>query len=174
MSQISHIELLPSQVEASGSTKDPIKILVVRSYLPGPNTPFQEAQSIIDGWELYHEPAPSLHPAFEQMGSRKNSLNSANDQVSDTEAVPNMLGIPTDLMQEPNRLKKLESTIINKVVLRVQPIHHGKVVCFAYNDGSIEYRDRTTMQEVYNDINFDSIMSLGQVGFMFNEEPRCK
>ncbi|KAM0276145.1 hypothetical protein ACHAQH_007033 [Verticillium albo-atrum] len=151
---ISHVELLPSQLDNTGQNWVPIIILVVRSYLPTPNTPFQETQSVIDRWEVSHEPSPALHPAFEQMGSRRNSSAGGNDK-------------------DPSRLKRLDPVTVNKVIVGMQTIHFGKVVCIAFSDGSIEYRDRFTMQETYNELSLDRVMTLNQVGFTFAEGSPC-
>ncbi|KAG7125023.1 Mediator of RNA polymerase II transcription subunit 16 like protein [Verticillium longisporum] len=154
MTQISHIELLPSQLDNTGQNWVPMNVLVVRSYLPTPNSPFQEMQSVIDRWEVGHEPSPALHPAFEQMGSRRNSNAGGNDK-------------------DPNRLKKLDPVFINKVIVGMQTIHFGKAVCIAFSDGSVEYRDRFTMQETYNELSLDRVMTLNQVGFTFAEGSPC-
>ncbi|KAF3348908.1 GYF domain-containing protein mpd2 [Verticillium dahliae VDG2] len=154
MTQISHIELLPSQLDNTGHNWVPMSVLVVRSYLPTTNSPFQEMQSVIDRWEVGHEPSPALHPAFEQMGSRRNSSAGGNDK-------------------DPNRLKRLDPVFINKVIVGMQTIHFGKAVCIAFSDGSVEYRDRFTMQETYNELSLDRVMTLNQVGFTFSEGTPC-
>ncbi|PNH42809.1 hypothetical protein VD0004_g4552 [Verticillium dahliae] len=154
MTQISHIELLPSQLDNTGHNWVPMNVLVVRSYLPTTNSPFQEMQSVIDRWEVGHEPSPALHPAFEQMGSRRNSSAGGNDK-------------------DPNRLKRLDPVFINKVIVGMQTIHFGKAVCIAFSDGSVEYRDRFTMQETYNELSLDRVMTLNQVGFTFSEGTPC-
>lgn len=44
---------------------------------------------------------------------------------------------------------------------------------FAYSDGSIEYRDRKTFAETYNEINLEKFNHLTEIGFSFvEEEPR--
>ncbi|KAL2756219.1 hypothetical protein ACRALDRAFT_1042669 [Sodiomyces alcalophilus JCM 7366] len=155
MTELSHIELLPSQLDNPGQPWAPINILIARTYLPTLNSPYQETQTIIDRWELSHEPPPPLHPAFEQMGSRTNNDNAPADK-------------------DPNCLKKLDPIIINnKVLIGMQTIQFGKVICLAFSDGSIEYRDRFTMQETYNENNLDRVMTLHQVGFTFAEESPC-
>ncbi|KAM0626137.1 hypothetical protein ACHAPW_008456 [Verticillium nonalfalfae] len=154
MTQISHIELLPSQLDNTGQNWVPMNVLVVRSYLPTTDSPFQEMQSVIDRWEVGHEPSPALHPAFEQMGSRRNSSAGGNDK-------------------DPNRLKRLDPVFINKVIVGMQTIHFGKAVCIAFSDGSVEYRDRFTMQETYNELSLDRVMTLNQVGFTFAEGTPC-
>lgn len=72
------------------------------------------------------------------------------------------------------RLNKLDSIVIPKIVISIHTIHLGKVVCFAFSDGTMQYRDRTTMNEVYNELNLTSIMSPEQVGFQFTNETPCK
>jgi mediator of RNA polymerase II transcription subunit 16 len=48
------------------------------------------------------------------------------------------------------------------------------VVCIAYADGTVEYRDRITMEETYNEITLDRVTTLNQVGFTFAEETPCE
>jgi mediator of RNA polymerase II transcription subunit 16 len=70
------------------------------------------------------------------------------------------------------RLRKLEPIVLPKVVLNVQTMQFGRVLCFAFSDGTVQYRDRFTMNEVYNEHNTNSIMSPLQVGFQFlNDTP---
>lgn len=56
----------------------------------------------------------------------------------------------------------------------VQTITQGKVVCISFADGTVEYRDRLTMAEIYNEPASDRIMSLHQVGFSFSDPTPCK
>ncbi|KAI1102358.1 RNA polymerase II mediator complex subunit Sin4 [Jackrogersella minutella] len=154
MSKLTHIEMLPSIL--IGSTKEwtPVVVLTVRSIVPEPNSPYaQEVQSIIDRWELLSDQQQSLHPGFEQLGARRNNAGTA---------LPN-----------GNRLKKLESVIVHKIVLGVNLVHFGKVLCFSYNDGSVEYRDRFTMAEMYREANLDRINSILDAGFSQGGEPSC-
>ncbi|KAL0936566.1 mediator of rna polymerase ii transcription subunit 16 [Colletotrichum truncatum] len=153
MTQISHLEILPSTMDLTGQGWAPLVILAVRTYLPTPNTPYQETQSIIDKWEVINDQPQSLHPAFEQLGSRRNSTGSAPTPTS--------------------RLKKYDPVVINKIIIGVQTLQYGRVICLAFSDGSVEYRDRFTMQEIYNDINLDRVMTLNQVGFTFQDDSPC-
>ncbi|ROT36946.1 mediator of RNA polymerase II transcription subunit 16 [Sodiomyces alkalinus F11] len=155
MTQLSHIELLPSQMDSPGQPWAPINVLVVRTYLPALNAPYQETQTIIDRWELTHEPPPALHPAFEQMSSRTNHDTTPADK-------------------DPNCLQKLDPIIINnKILIGMHTINFGKRLCLAFSDGSIEYRDRFTLQETYNETNLDRVMTLHQAGLTFAEESPC-
>lgn len=72
-----------------------------------------------------------------------------------------------------NLLKKLDPIVANKIVVGIQSIQFGKVVCFLYSDGTIDYRDRFTMEEVYNELNLDRVMTLNQVGFTFANPSAC-
>lgn len=76
MTKISHLEWLPGvPVMATKSFSNPV-VLTVRSFVPPPNSPYnQEVQSVIDRWELLMEQKETLHPRFEQLGSRRNSTN---------------------------------------------------------------------------------------------------
>lgn len=78
MTKISHIEWLPGvPVMATRSFSNPV-VLTVRSFVPPPNSPYgQESHSVIDRWELLMEQREALHPAFEKLGSRRNSSGNA-------------------------------------------------------------------------------------------------
>ncbi|RYP28860.1 hypothetical protein DL767_007018 [Monosporascus sp. MG133] len=152
MTKISHIEWLPGvPVMATKSFSNPV-VLTVRSFVPPLNSPYnQEVQSIIDRWELLMEQKETLHPAFEQLGSRRNSTGAAQ---------------PASI-----RLKKLGSIVVNKMVTGISVISHGKVVCFTYSDGSVEHRDRLTMEELYTEVNLDRVSSILEAGFSQRGEP---
>lgn len=158
MQKITHIEMLPpillTAFNIPNKEWSPIMILTVRSLIPDPNLPYaQEVQSIIDRWELLSDHHQTLHSAFEQLGLRKNSAGSATPNGS--------------------RLKKLDSVVVNKVIIGVNLINFGKVLCFSYNDGSVEYRDRFTMAELYREPNLDRINSVFDAGFSQSGEPSC-
>ncbi|RYO79913.1 hypothetical protein DL766_003840 [Monosporascus sp. MC13-8B] len=152
MTKISHIEWLPGvPVMATKSFSNPV-VLTVRSFVSPLNSPYsQEVQSIIDRWELLMEQKETLHPAFEQLGSRRNSTGTVQ---------------PASI-----RLKKLDSIVVNKIVTGVSVISHGKVVCFTYSDGSVEHRDRLTMEELYTEVNLDRVSSILEAGFSQRGEP---
>ncbi|KAI0408928.1 RNA polymerase II mediator complex subunit Sin4 [Xylaria palmicola] len=154
MSKISHIEMLPAHFDFHTKQWSPIVVITVRSFVPDPNSPYnQEVQSIIDRWELLTDQKQTVHTAFERLGARKNSAGSTPPATA--------------------RLKKLDSTIVNKVVLGVNVLSFGKVLCFYYNDGSVEYRDRFTMHELYREINLDRMHSILEAGFSQSGEPSC-
>lgn len=82
-----------------------------------------------------------------------------------------LLMVPT---QTTTRLRRQESITFKKVIVGLQPVTQGKVVCVTFADGTIEYRDRLTMAEIYAEPNTDRIMSMHQVGFSFADPSPCK
>ncbi|KAI1434715.1 RNA polymerase II mediator complex subunit Sin4 [Xylaria sp. CBS 124048] len=154
MSKISHIEMLPAHFDFQTKQWSPIVVVTVRSFIPEPNSPYpQEVQSIVDRWELLTDQKNTVHPAFERLGARRNSANST----------PSVVG----------RLKKLDSLIVNKVIMGVNVVSFGRVLCFYYNDGSVEYRDRFTMHQLYREPNLDRMYSILEAGFSQSGQPSC-
>ena len=75
MAQLSHLEFLPPCGDASGRTTPPT-ILAIRSHLPISNAHYnQDVYTTVDRWEV-REKSQSVHPAFEQLSSRRNSVGS--------------------------------------------------------------------------------------------------
>ena len=64
--------------------------------------------------------------------------------------------------------------VVHKIVIGVSLVHFGKVLCIGYSDGSVEYRDRFTMAELYREPNLDRINSILDIGFSQNGDPSCK
>ncbi len=56
----------------------------------------------------------------------------------------------------------------------VNVLSFGKILSFYYNDGSVEYRDRFTMQELYREANLDRMYSVLEAGFSHSGEPSCE
>ncbi|TAQ88490.1 hypothetical protein B7494_g3202 [Chlorociboria aeruginascens] len=153
MVQLTHLEFLPPSSDASSSRITPPTIMTVRSHLPTSIDHYnQDVHTIVDRWEV-REKSQSIHPAFEQLSSRRNSVGVQAGPVA--------------------FLKKLESFTINKVLLASQPMNLGRVICFAYSDSSVEYRDRNTMNEVFTDGDLDRVWHLSQIGFSYTEDEPC-
>ncbi|KAB5536492.1 RNA polymerase II mediator complex subunit Sin4 [Coniochaeta sp. 2T2.1] len=153
MAQLSHIEVLPQALKGSPTPNPswaPAVVLTVRSYVSSDNTPYNpEQQSIVDRWEL-QDRAEKLHPMFAQLNSG---------------SAPNL---PTS-----TRLRKLEPIIIPKIIVSVHVLQLGKVICFGFSDGTVQYRDRYDMNEIYDAPSPEKVMSPTQVGFQFAEEKPC-
>ncbi|OAA48761.1 Mediator of RNA polymerase II transcription subunit 16 [Metarhizium rileyi] len=151
MAELSFLHILPAVMDNSGISAVPPVIMTVRSRTVGDGS-FQPAQSVLDRWEAV-ESKQCLDPAFEQLGNRRNSVSSD---------LPNTV-----------KLKKLEPILINKVVIGVQDIQYKKVLILTMSDGSIEYRDRFTFEEIYANEDLNKVMTLRQVGWTFSDNGPC-
>ncbi|KAF7546627.1 hypothetical protein G7Z17_g8306 [Cylindrodendrum hubeiense] len=152
MAELSHLEILPSLIDNTGKSTAPPIVVAIRSRAPSDGS-YQTAQSILDRWEAV-EQRQNLHPAFEQLGNRRNSISSE---------VPNGM-----------QLRKIDPIIINKVVIGFHSINFGKVLVLAFADGSVEYRDRFTFDELYTTEDTTKVMNLRQVGWTFMDEGPCQ
>lgn len=76
MAQLSHLEFLPPSGDATGRMT-PATIVAVRCHLPASTSHYnnQEVHTTIDRWEVREKPQ-AVHPAFEQLTSRRNSVGS--------------------------------------------------------------------------------------------------
>jgi mediator of RNA polymerase II transcription subunit 16 len=75
MTQLSHLEFLPICLDAQGKPSPPT-VMTFRTYMPASISHYsQDVFTIADQWEL-REKAPAVHPAFEQLSSRRNSVGS--------------------------------------------------------------------------------------------------
>jgi mediator of RNA polymerase II transcription subunit 16, fungi type len=152
MTELSGLTVLPSLLDGSGSNTVPPMILAIKSGLPS-HVSFGDKQSVIDRWEAV-EQRETLHPAFEQLVSRRNSV-SGNDLPMVT------------------KLRKLDPILFNKIIIRVQTMQFGRVIILNFSDGSVEYRDRFTFDEIYASQDLEQIMHLRQVGWTFPEGLAC-
>jgi mediator of RNA polymerase II transcription subunit 16 len=67
----------------------------------------------------------------------------------------------------------LESFTVNKIAIAIESINQGKVIFFAFSDGSVEYRDRVSMTEIFNDGDLEKVWHLSQIGFSYTEDDPC-
>ncbi|KAG5983606.1 hypothetical protein E4U54_006223, partial [Claviceps lovelessii] len=149
--EISFVQILPAVMDNTGSVNAPPMVLTVRSRAASDGN-FQVAQSILDRWEAV-ESRHSLDPAFEQLGSRRNSISSEPPSVIE--------------------LRRLDPVVINKVVIGLQVIHSGKTLLLTMADGSLEYRDRFKCGEAYVNQDLSEIMTLRQAGWSFSDYGPC-
>jgi hypothetical protein len=84
------------------------------------------------------------------------------------------MAMAANMFQAMTRLRKLDPIVLPKIVVTVNTIQFGRVLCFAFSDGTVQYRDRFTMNEVYNEQSIDSITSPLQVGFRFTNDTPCE
>jgi mediator of RNA polymerase II transcription subunit 16, fungi type len=71
-------------------------------------------------------------------------------------------------------LKKLDGITVNKVVIFVQAVALDRILCFAYSDGSFEYRDRASLAESFTEGGPDRFIHLSQIGFSYEDEEPCR
>ena len=156
--QISHIEMLPSALPGPNQAWSPPLIITVRNYIPtgpgGPGGANPKPQSIINRWELLSESTPQpLHPAFEQLGFRPTNNSNAQAAI---------------------RLNRLPPVILsNKTVISVQTLQNGRALCFSFSDGTLQYRDRFTFDEIFQEPDLACISSLQHAGFEFVDPTPC-
>lgn len=75
MMQLFHLEFLPAAIDSTGRMTPPT-IVTARSHLPPSMTHYnQDVHTVVDRWEL-RDKMQSVHPAFEQLSSRRNSVGS--------------------------------------------------------------------------------------------------
>ena len=67
-------------------------------------------------------------------------------------------------------VKRLPDTYIPKVFLHVQQLRLSTILAIAFSDGSIEVRDRHTMEVIAQDNVVEQVSGLGQVGFEFPQD----
>ncbi|KAI1859795.1 hypothetical protein JX265_010244 [Neoarthrinium moseri] len=154
MTRLSLLEFIPTTFDSASRTWHPPLVVTVRSFVPTPDTPYnQETQSVIDTWEVILNQDQTMHHAFENLGSRRNSTGSSPSVTQ--------------------RLKRLDPIIVNKIIIGITVVRMGTVVCFSYSDGTVEYRDRITMNEVWTAPKLDRINSVHEAGFTHSGEPSC-
>lgn len=150
MEQMSHLEVLPPVLDLRTKSMIPAMILTVRLHLPSAQSHYNlESQSIVDRWDVALEQSQQLHPAFEQRGSRAGTASSPNNAAA---------------------LRKRDSIIINKIIVSVETTMQGRVICFGFSDGTVQYRERTTLAEIVHEESQKQIMILQQAGFHFADE----
>lgn len=149
-SPISNLVAFPSLLDNTGKNTAPPLIIAVRTRAqPGA---FGASQTIIDRWEAVEQQRHPLHPVFEQLG-RRNSISS--------DSTPGLC------------LKPLESTILPKTVIGLQSAHFGKLIILTMSDGTVEYRDRFTFEELFTDRDTSTLLSLRQVSWTFADDGPC-
>lgn len=152
MIELSHLEVLPSILDNTGKNPSAPMVVTVRSRTPNEGS-YQVAQTVFDRWEVV-EQKQSLSSAWEQLGSRRNSISSELPPVT--------------------QMSKISNITSNKVVIAFHTLNFGKTLVLAFADGSVEYRDRLTFDEMYTTQELDKIMNLRQVGWTFSDEGPCK
>ena len=69
-------------------------------------------------------------------------------------------------------LKRLDDVHSERVLIHIQQLGLGSILALAYSDGSIDFRDRVTLQCLPDDES-EAISSLGQSGFAYSNTQSC-
>lgn len=149
---MSQLHLLPSLTDNTGASIAPPVIIVVRSCTPGLGS-CETTQTVLDRWEVIEE-QQNLHPALAELGKKNNK--------------------PTLEPPTAERLRGLEPIVLSKTVIGLQSIFIGKVLLLTFADGTVEYRDRFTLEELYTLEDTQKVMNLRQVGWTFTDNGPCK
>lgn len=71
-------------------------------------------------------------------------------------------------------MKRLDETMVDKIILSVHLINQGASIAVLYSDGSVEFRDRTNFAVISPDGDLDTVTSMSQSGFSFPFEESCQ
>ena len=126
--QLTHLNFLPITPEQDDGSIPTIQAI----YCKPPNpisydlNAHETRYSIIVKWEVHQEQHSQLHSSLDQVTSKKKSVSS----------------IPA---QNTFLLKRQPDFSLHGVVLDFCPIWYNMLLAFAYSDGAIEFRKRSTM-----------------------------
>ncbi len=71
-------------------------------------------------------------------------------------------------------LARADDVFVPKALLAIDHLNVNTVLAMMYSDGSVEFRDRTTMNVLSPDENDNKISSLHQIGFNFTGGRPCE
>jgi len=109
----------------------------------------QEANhSILVRWQVHQVQQAQLHSSLDQVTSKKKSVGSVT-------------------AKNTFMLRRLADITLHLMVLAAYPLWYNMLFAFAYSDGTIEIRKRSTMEAISPDSNTDTVTSLLQAGFTF-------
>jgi mediator of RNA polymerase II transcription subunit 16 len=149
--QLTHLSFLPKTPEQDDGTVPTIQAI----FSTPPNLvsfdqtqPHQNPYSIVVKWEVHRTQKNLLNPALDQVTSKKKSLSS----------------VPP---REVWCMKRLPEIPLHSVVLAFYPLWYSMILAYCYSDGTIELRNRATMEIIAPDYNTETVTSLSQAGFAF-------
>jgi mediator of RNA polymerase II transcription subunit 16 len=148
--QLTHLNFLPVTPEQGDGSVPTVQAIFCKP--PNPISydlnPQETRYSIIVKWEVHQEQHSQLHSSLDQVTSKKKSVSSVS-------------------AQNTFLLKRQSDFSLHAVVLGFYPIWYNMLLAFAYSDGAIEFRKRSTMEIIMPDDNTDTVSSLLQAGFVF-------
>ena len=171
--QLSHLELLPQAADPRSKESASPTILATFSYLPNQysvNGVREQPYTVLSRWVMRNVET-TLHTAFGSLTSKKS--NSPVRLKVRPLVVRKMSLNYSSITQESAALARLQDVRVEHVAIDLQQIILSTTIAVAYSDGSIEFRDRFTMQLMATDEEPDRITSLIQVGFGFQAADSC-
>lgn len=147
-----HVELLPAV--GDGKDKHPPELFIVLSRPSAPNS-FQPPVTVIHRWQALTQQKQDLCASLDTLAAGKNP--------DDADAT----------RQQSTRLQPSEPCSISKALINMHSTSHHRVLVLSYADGSAEYRDRRTMEELYAQPTPERLSALQQAGFKFEKQIEC-
>ncbi|KAF2198211.1 hypothetical protein GQ43DRAFT_443542 [Delitschia confertaspora ATCC 74209] len=156
-SRLTHFNFLPRTPEQNVETVptlqaifcSPPNILSLDQTQPQ-NSPY----SVVLRWEFEEKHQNHLHPSLDKVTSKKTSLDRVNPRAS-------------------HSLRRLPVQSMHSIVLSFFPFWYNMVLAFCYSDGTIEFRNRITMEVMGPNYNAETVTSLSQAGFAFSALEPC-
>ncbi|KAL8736286.1 MAG: hypothetical protein Q9166_000441 [cf. Caloplaca sp. 2 TL-2023] len=146
-----HLEIVSPTSDIRIKETIPPLLLAVFASTPKRNEHPSSANDIstsIVRWELCTTRS-SLHPSFSQLASKK----------------PNSTG--SDDLQSDVVFKRLQDINIHKVIVTIRELHLATAFVLCFSDGSVEFRNRSTLDLLPRDDTPDRVSSMAQVGLEF-------
>ncbi|KAL8835573.1 MAG: hypothetical protein Q9170_003257 [Blastenia crenularia] len=122
---------------------------------------FSNSSDPIDQLTAGHDPTTSI--VRWEMSSSKPTLHTGFSQLASKRSGPSN---PVDLQPEVI-FRKLPCVSINRVIVASHQLNLGTVLVFCLSDGSVEFRDRTTLEPLLHDDTPARASSVVQVGLGF-------
>ncbi|KAF2704559.1 hypothetical protein K504DRAFT_461321 [Pleomassaria siparia CBS 279.74] len=154
--QLTHLHFLPITPEKGDGTYPTIQAI----FSTPPNiVNFDQAHtqqtpcSIVVRWDVHHTQQNQLHSSLDKVTSKKKTISS----------VPG---------RSVFSLKRVPDTVMHSVILAFFPLWYNMRLAFCYSDGTIEFRNRSTMEPISPDYdNTGTVTSLSRAGFSFPLDP---
>ncbi|KJX96696.1 RNA polymerase II Mediator complex subunit Sin4 like protein [Zymoseptoria brevis] len=144
--QLTHLKIIPAVPEAAQTMPTATTILAVftQTSVPSDANPPQNAYSIVSRWRV-ESLMPTLHDSFKKLSNARADSNG-------------ILNPTTVLRREPD-------IITNKAILAISSQMFDTMLAFTSSDGSIDLRDRLTMDQLGPFGSPTTVASLPQAGF---------
>ncbi|KAH3952700.1 mediator of RNA polymerase II transcription subunit 16 [Parastagonospora nodorum] len=147
--QLTHLNFLPTTPEDGDGSSPTIQAIFCRPPNIISSDQLQEnPYSVIVRWGVRHIQQTQLHSSLDQVTSKKKSVGSISAKTI-------------------SKLDRQPDFPLHSVVLTTYPLWYNMLLAFSYNDGTIEFRKRGTMEVIMPDGNTETMTSLLQAGFAF-------